>query len=90
MCRVHQKLYPVTLTTPNEGDCGPYMECDLSGGTITWRGVTFRNVSGTQEECKAKFTATRNGVTVELCTATQGAADLTVGSDTFDCQMPER
>jgi hypothetical protein len=97
MCRVHHKLYPVTITTPNEGDCSrPYSVCDLGGGTITWRGVTFRNVSATQEDCKAKFTATRNGVTVELCTATQGAAGLTVGGNTdentdeFECQMPGR
>jgi len=90
MCRMGHKLYPVTLTTPNEGDCSsPYSVCDLSGGTITWRGVTFRNVSGTQEDCKAKFTATRDGVTIELCTATQGSANLTVGKDTFECEMPE-
>jgi len=90
-CRVGHKLYPVTVTTPNEGDCStPDSVCNLSGGTITWRGVTYRNVKGTQEECKAQFTATRNGVNVELCTATQGAADLTVNGDRFECQMPGR
>src|SRR5262249_22794271 len=94
-CRVGDKLYPVTVTTPNERDCDrPYTVCNFSGGTITWRGVTFRNVSGTSEDCKTRFTATRNGVHVELCTATQGYARLTlsgmVDEDTFECQMPGR
>ena len=72
------------------------MECDLSGGTITWRGVTFRNVSGTQEECKAKFTAATASL-LSLHGQLQGAADLTIrrgeftdDEDTFDCQMPGR
>jgi hypothetical protein len=41
-------------------------------------------------DCKANFVATRDGVTVELCAATQGVADLTVGKETFECQMPGR
>ena len=99
MCRVGDKLYPVTVTTPNKRDCDrPYTVCNLSGGTIKWRGVTFRNVSGTYEDCKAKFTATRNSVHVELCTATKGYASLTISGDygeeneygldegTFDCE----
>jgi len=84
MCRVGQKTYPVTVTTPNEASSG-----SLSGGTLTWRGTTFRNVKETGD-CKANFVATRDGVTVELCAATQGVADLTVGKETFECQMPGR
>jgi hypothetical protein len=92
MCRVGHKLYPVTVTTPNEGDSSSLdvkKRGTLSGGTITWRGKTFPNVKETGD-CKANFVATRDGVTVELCTATQGVADLTVGKDTFECQMPGR
>jgi hypothetical protein len=85
VCRVDYKLYPVTLTTPYEREDGS----GLGGGTITWRGVTFRDVKW-EDDCHAKFTATRDGVTVELCTATQGVADLTVDGDTFECQMPGR
>ena len=83
MCRVGSKSYPVKVTTPNEA------KGSFSGGTITWRGTAFKNVEAS-DDCKVKFVAERNGVTIELCTATQGAADLTVGSDTFDCQMPGR
>jgi len=80
MCRVGHNSYPVTVTTPNETSGG------LGGGTITWRGVTYPNVKS-GDDCKAQFTATRNGVTIELCTATQGVADLRVGKDEFACQM---
>ena len=92
MCRVGHKLYPVTVTTPNEGDSSSLDEKKrgtLDGGTITWRGKTFPNVKETGD-CKANFVATRDGVTIELCTATQGVADLTVGKETFECQMPGR
>ena len=34
--------------------------------------------------------ATRDGVTAELCTATQGVADLKIGKATFECQMRQR
>jgi len=83
MCQVDDKSYPVTVTTPYERNGG------LGGGTITWRGTTFRNVKW-EDDCKAKFVATRNGVTIELCAATQGVADLTVDGETFDCQMRGR
>src|SRR5262245_38769992 len=85
MCRVDPKLHPVTITTPYEREDGS----GLGGGTITWRGVTFRNVKW-EDDCKAKFTATRDGVTIELCTATQGSASLTLEGGTYDCQMPGR
>jgi hypothetical protein len=92
MCQVGKNSYPVTVTTPYEKQGG------LGGGTITWHGTTYPNVSATQEECKAQFKANRNGVFVELCTATQGYATLTVtrggvgtdGADEYDCQMPGR
>ena len=80
MCREGHNSYPVTVTTPNEASGG------LGGGTITWRGVTYPNVKS-GEGCKAQFTASRNGVTVELCAATKGVANLTVGNDTFAWQM---
>jgi hypothetical protein len=73
------KKYPVTLTTPHEE------QDDLSGGTITWQGKTYRNVKWI-EECHAKFTATRNGVTIELCTMTHGFAELGVGKEGYDCE----
>jgi hypothetical protein len=83
MCRVDSKSYPVTVTTPNEA------KGSLSGGTITWRNRVFHNVEETGD-CKAKFVATSNRVTIELCAATQGVADLKVGEDTFECEMERR
>jgi hypothetical protein len=62
-CRVGNKTYPVTVTTPDES---------LEGGTITWRGVVYRNVK-LAEGCRYNFHATSSdGVTLELCTATKG------------------
>ena len=80
MCRVGHKSYPVRVTTPNEANGS------MSGGTITWRGMVFQNVK-LGDGCRYNFVATRDGVTAELCTATQGVADLKIGKDTFDCQM---
>src|SRR5262245_17054605 len=76
MCRVGHKLDPVTVTTPNEGNSSSLDEKKrgtLSGGTITWRGKTYRDVKETGD-CKANFVASRDGITIELCTATQGVA----------------
>jgi hypothetical protein len=86
MCQVGHSSYPVTLTAKANGKAnsradGGYWE----GGTITWRGRVFRNIK-LVDECKVKFTATRNGVTIALCAATQGVADLSIGKDDFDCQ----
>lgn len=83
MCRVGQTSYPVKLTTPDEANGS------LSGGTITWRNEMFRDVK-LGEGCRYNFVATRNGVTVELCTSTHGSATLTIGKDTFDCQMKDK
>jgi hypothetical protein len=63
--------------------------CDPEACTITWRGKTYSNVK-VGEGCRYDFRTTTNGVTVDLCTATQGAADLTIGNSKFDCQMPLR
>lgn len=84
MCRVNHKSYPVTLRLPLEEQ-----DDFTEKGTITWRGTTFTNVKQ-GEGCKAEYTATNNGVTIDLCTATQGVADLKIGHATFDCQMPRQ
>lgn len=74
MCRVPRdhNSYPVTV--------------DEDNGTLTWRGAVFRNLKQV-EGCRVKYQATSDGVTAELCTATQGVADLTIGKASFDCQM---
>jgi hypothetical protein len=82
MCREGLKSHPVTVTTPNEA------HGVLGGGTITWKGLTYPNVKANLADCKVQFTATRNGITIELCTATQGAASLTLEGGTLPCQMP--
>ena len=80
MCRMGHKSYPVKVTTPNEANGS------MSGGVITWRGTVFQKVK-LGEGCRYNFVATRDGVTAELCTATQGVADLKIGKATFECQM---
>jgi hypothetical protein len=83
MCRDHHKLYPVTLDTGKDDNCdGATTSC-----TIMWRGTKFQNVKQ-GEGCRAEYLATENGVSVDLCTATQGVADLKIGNTTFNCQMP--
>jgi len=82
MCKDGRKTSPVTVTTPNEDT--------QEGGTITWRGDTFANVEF-GDGCRYKFvTTTKDGEPVELCTATQGYADLTIGRKRFVCQMNVR
>ena len=92
LCKDRGKSYPVILqTTLDDGG-------NLKGGTITWRGTTYQNLKdprseGTETDCggSSEFTATdANGITADLCTATQGAATLTIGKQDFDCQMPEK
>jgi hypothetical protein len=81
MCKVDRQSYPVKLTTPNEGNGS------LEGGTITWRGQTYEDVK-LGEDCKAQFLATaKDGTPVELCTATKGYADLTIGRKRFECRQ---
>jgi hypothetical protein len=87
MCRVGHASYPVTLTTPDEENAEG--DESMNGGTITWRGTVFHNVR-LVEGCRYKFAATHNGVTAELCTATQGYADLDIGKATFGCRMRDR
>ena len=71
MCRVGHKSYPVQVTTPDEANGS------MDGGTITWRGKVFQNVK-LGDGCRYNFVATRDGVTVELCTATKGVASLNI------------
>jgi hypothetical protein len=85
MCRVGHASYPVTLTTPDEENA----EGDESMNGGTWRGTVFHNVR-LAEGCRYNFVATRDGVTAELCTATQGVADLKIGKATVECQMRAR
>jgi bifunctional non-homologous end joining protein LigD len=80
MCRDHNKSYPVVLDTGSKDDC------DGESCTIKWRGTTFRNVK-MGGGCRYNYFTTDNGVKVDLCTATQGVADLTIGNAKFDCQM---
>ena len=76
MCKVGSKSYPVTV---NE---------TMNGGTISWRGTIFENLE-LEEGCKVNFVATKNGVKAELCAATKGYADLTIGKAMFNCQMKQ-
>jgi hypothetical protein len=85
MCRDHHRAYRVTLDTGRNDECdGANTSC-----TITWRGTTFRDVK-LGEGCRYRYLATQNGVTADLCAATQGVATLTIGKSDFDCQMPNR
>jgi hypothetical protein len=82
-CRDHNKTYPVVLDTGSKDQCG---DGETTVCTIKWRGTTFRNVKGV-EECRYGYAATTgDGTKVDLCTATQGVADLTIGNATFQCQ----
>jgi hypothetical protein len=74
MCKIgHGRVSPVTVNEDN---------------ALTWRGEVYKNLT-VFPDCRAAWTATRNGVTAKLCTATQGVATLTIGKDDFDCQMPD-
>ena len=61
---------------------------NTSKNTITWRGTVYRNVKPIGQdnvnECAKECFG--NGK-VRLNTATQGVADLSVGKDTFDCDL---
>jgi hypothetical protein len=98
-CKVGSKSYPVTVTTPYEKNSDrPGVIPNLSGGTITWRGVRYPNVSATQEDCKVLFTAKSKDADIALCTATQGYAKLSItsggpgsdGIEEYDCEMRGR
>ena len=84
LCHVGHKSYPVTLRYEwKDNDSGEVKD----GGTMTWRGTTFQNLK-LGEGCKLELLWTANGVTADLCMKTKGVADLTVGNQTFHCQMP--
>jgi hypothetical protein len=77
ICRVPKdgQSYPVIV---NEGD-----------HTLSWRGVVFHNLQQV-EGCRVKWQATSGGLTAELCTATKGYADLSIGEASFDCELVRR
>jgi hypothetical protein len=78
LCQVGHKSYPVTIR-----DSYP------APGTITWHRTTYRNLKAVESGCKEEFQATSdNGVTIDLCAATQGIADLRISKSDFLCQMP--
>jgi hypothetical protein len=68
-------------TTDERGNTQLYIaKLDTGKRTITWRGKVFKNLKQL-DGCKAEFEATAsNGNIVNLCTATQGVADLNVSS----------
>jgi hypothetical protein len=69
---VHAESYTYMCRVPSAHKSYP-VKVDIDNATLTWRGTTFRNLRQV-EGCRAKYQATLNGVTAELCTATQGAA----------------
>jgi len=75
LCRDHQKVHSLKITEAE------------NGGTITWRGKTFHNLKTVESGCKEEWTASDDGVTANVCAATQGVAGLKIGDETFDCQM---
>jgi hypothetical protein len=83
MCKDGSKTYPVKVTTPNERRTA---DDDMEGGTITWRGTVYQDVK-LGEGCRYNFVATKDGETIEVCTATKGYADVTLGRARFYCQM---
>ena len=85
----HAEVYPyICKTTDERGNTQMYpAKLDLGRGTITWRGKVFGKLKETGD-CKASYQATaRDGSTAELCTATQGVADLTVNGVEFECNI---
>jgi hypothetical protein len=89
ICKVGSKSHPVTVTTPSFDKLG--------GGTLTWRGKTYRNVTANQDECKVEFQVDNKDASLILCTATQGYADLTVINNhrsdlggKYECKMEKQ
>ena len=71
-CKANHKTSPVKL--------------DMDYATLTWRGTVYRDLKRVVCD-QAGYQAISEGVTAELCTATQGVADLTIGKATFECQL---
>jgi hypothetical protein len=65
---------------------GGIVKVDEGKGTLTWRGTTFQGLK-VVEGCRLTWQATHEGITAELCTATQGGGDLTIGKANFECQL---
>jgi hypothetical protein len=85
LCQDHHKAYPVTINTGKHDDC----EGDNTSCTITWHGTTFRNAATNNTGCKEEWTATDNGVTIDVCAQTQGVARLKIDNTTFVCKMQQ-
>jgi hypothetical protein len=80
----HAESYTYMCRVPNEHKSYP-LKIDVDKATLTWRGTTFRNLQHV-DGCKYSWQATTSdGVMAEVCTATQGYADLTIGKASFDC-----
>jgi hypothetical protein len=71
MCKVGAKAYPLKI----------------NDSTITWRGTVYQDIQ-IKEGCKQKLVATnnKNGDEIEVCTATKGYADVTLGRARFYCE----
>jgi hypothetical protein len=82
---VDAESYTYICRVPSEHKSYP-VKIDIDNATLTWRGTTFRNLRQ-GDGCRYKYEATAMGVTAELCTATQGIADLKVGKTSFDCKL---
>jgi hypothetical protein len=74
MCKVpkEHKSYPVRI--------------NVDKAILLWRGQTFNGLH-LIDGCRYNYQATRLLDTAELCTATQGYANLAIGDSSFECQM---
>jgi hypothetical protein len=81
----HAETYTYMCRVPSDHKSYP-VKIDIDKATITWRGQTFSNLEQV-DGCKAKYQATHDGETAEVCAATHGFADLTIGDASFDCRM---
>jgi opacity protein-like surface antigen len=83
------EVYPyICKTTDERGNTQMYTaRLDLGRGTITWRGKVFGKLKEL-DGCKAAYRGTASdGSIAELCTATQGVADLAVNGTDFECNI---
>jgi hypothetical protein len=87
MCKVpsEHKSYPVKIDVPG-GVFAATETKRVDQATIKWRGTTFRNLK-LIDGCRYNFQATHLDNTIEVCTATHGYAELTLGDDSFECLM---
>ena len=83
------EVFPyICKTTDERGNTQMYTaRLDLGRGTITWRGKVFGKLKELNG-CKAAYRGTASdGSTAELCTATQGVADLSVNGTDYECNI---